>query len=129
MHTEIAALKKALAAEKKHVQELETLISSQQKKTLNHLSSLENINATLSGFQQRSQSELQNIHQSLTQVIKYGMLTIIGVALLSLVIFLILRRRPNTAEKDETEPAPASSPVNEEDEEIMDWLKQKDRKK
>ena len=128
MHTEIAALKKALAAEQKQVQELETVINSQQKKTLNHLSSLENLNATISGLQQRSQSELQNIHQSLTQVIKYGLLTIIGVTLLSLIIFLIIRRKSNPAERDDTQTAKIPSPVNEEDDEILDWLKQKDHK-
>jgi septal ring factor EnvC (AmiA/AmiB activator) len=124
IHTEINALKKALAAGQKQVQELETVISSQHKKTLNHLSSIENLNATLAGLQERSQSELQDIHQSLTQVITYGLLTILGVVLLSLIIFLIIRRKHTPGEKDAAQ-SQSPLPVLEKDDEIMDWLKQK----
>ncbi|MDD2219971.1 MAG: hypothetical protein PHO79_02395 [Desulfoplanes sp.] len=124
IHTEINALQKALAAGQKQVQELETVISSQHKKALNHLSSLENLNATLAGLQERSQSELQDIHQSLTQVITYGLLTILGVVLLSLIIFLIIRRKHTPGEKDAAQ-SQSPMPVLEKDAEIMNWLKQK----
>ena len=125
MQKKISLLENALTGERKAVQEIKDLITSQKAKTLGHLSSLENINATLSGLKQQSRTELQNIHQSLTQVVTYGLLTIIGVTLFLLLLFLLMRRKPAQPAKDREKESPPQAAVREEDDEILDWLKQK----
>ena len=125
LNKKILVLKNAMAADQKNFQEFKDTLTIQRQKTLGHLSSLENLNATLSGIQERSQTELKNLHQSLAQVVTYGLLTVIGVALLALLILLIMRRKPRMPSLDETPTDPIHHPVEAEDDEILDWLKQK----
>lgn len=128
MQKKILLLENGLAGQQESITQIQAFITTQKAKTLGHLSSLENINATLSGLQQQSRMELENIHQSLTQVVIYGLLTIVGVTLFLFVVLLLMRRKSALPPPDPArESPPPAPPVGEEDDEILDWLKQKDR--
>ncbi|GAU09148.1 hypothetical protein [Desulfoplanes formicivorans] len=127
LQKKIVLLENGLTGQQQAIGEIEAFITSQKAKTLGHLSSLENINATLSGLQQQSRMELENIHQSLTQVVIYGLLTIVGVTFFLVVILIIMRRKSALPPPTDAGEAARPAPVREEDDEILDWLKQKDR--
>ncbi|WP_462324512.1 hypothetical protein [Desulfoplanes sp.] len=126
MQKKITLLENSLATQKKLSQEIKDLLSSQREKTLGHYSSLENINATLSGLQKRSQTELKNIHQSITQVVTYGLLSIVGVMLVIVIILLVTRKKTAHVHRSEHKSSAPHASVGEEDDEILKWLKEKE---
>jgi chromosome segregation ATPase len=128
LQKKISLFEGSLTGQQQTLDEIKDIISSQKAKTLGHLSSLENINATLSGLKEQSRTELENIHQSLTQVVTYGLLTIVSVTLFLIIILIFIRRKParHTTE-EQTQDTSQPSPVREEDDEILDWLKEKNQ--
>jgi chromosome segregation ATPase len=128
LQKKISLFEGSLTGQQQTLDEIKEIISSQKAKTLGHLSSLENINATLSGLKEQSRTELENIHQSLTQVVTYGLLTIVSVTLFLIIILIFIRRKParHTTE-EQTQDTSQPSPVREEDDEILDWLKEKNQ--
>jgi large-conductance mechanosensitive channel len=128
LQKQINLAQSSLSNQQKEIEEVKEVISSQKTKTIGHLSSLENINATLAGLKEQSRSELESIHQSLTQVVTYGLLTIVSVTLLLIIILIFIRRKParQTTKEHSRESSP-QPPVREEDDEILDWLKEKNR--
>jgi hypothetical protein len=127
MQKKILLLENGLAGQQESIGQIQTFITTQKAKTLGHLSSLENINATLSGLQQQSKMELENIHQSLTQVVIYGLLTIVGVTFFLVIVLILMRRKSALSPSEPARESPRPTPAGGEDDEILDWLKQKDR--
>ncbi len=129
MRTKITMLEKALREEGQAIHAIKTSISSNKVASRSQFSSLEAMNSRLLEIRAQSRTELHDIQESLTQAITYGWVSMVVVILFFLGLFFRMRRMVTLSKQYQNKVSSPASPVRQQDEDILEWLKDKEQPK